>query len=205
MGNTFHSTARQLRISLVSPKKPIHPNNIMKMYTTLFAALTFVAYASAGSELTEAEIDAWFNLVDTNNDNAITSAELDTANKVFNAKCQLPREVDAKEFLAAVDKDGNGCLDEQELDDDFHPYGELVEGETHAYMLVLDTNQDACVSLDEMEAGVMTGKKQCEILEDISAKSFQDNGCMDNGEVHETEFSDCLHTIENEVARRRRR
>ena len=31
------------------PKKPIHPNNIMKMYTTLFAALTFVAYASAGS------------------------------------------------------------------------------------------------------------------------------------------------------------
>ena len=27
----------------------------------------------------------------------------------------------------------------------------------------------------------------------------------DNGEVHETEFSDCLHTIENEVERRRRR
>merc|ERR1712117_275848 len=88
--------------------------NIMKMYTTLFAALTFVAYASAGSELTDAEIDAWFKLVDTNNDNTITSAELDTANKVFNAKCQLPREVDAKEFLAAGDKDGNGCLDEQE-------------------------------------------------------------------------------------------
>merc|ERR1712027_139990 len=129
----------------------------MKMYTTLFAALTFVAYASAGSELTDAEIDAWFKLVDTNNDNTITSAELDTANKVFNAKCQLPREVDAKEFLA------------------------------------------------EMEAGVMTGMKQCDILEDISAKSFQDNGCMDNGEVHETEFADCLHTIENEVARRRRR
>ena len=86
--------------------------------------------------------------------------------------------MDAKEFLAAGDKDGNGCLDEQELDDDFHSYGELVEGETHAYMLVLDTDQDACVSLDEMEAGVMTGKKQCEILEDISAKSFQDNGCM---------------------------
>merc|ERR1712027_192966 len=190
MGNTFHSTARQLRISLVSPKN--HPPNIMKMYTTLFAALTFAAYASAGSELTDAEIDAWFNLVDT-------------ANKVFNAKCQLPREVDAKEFLAAGDKDGNGCLDEQELDDDFHSYGELVEGETHAYMLVLDADQDACVSLDEMEAGVMTGKKQCEILEDISAKSFQDNGCMDNGEVHETEFSDCLHKIENEAARRRRR
>merc|ERR1719379_2120590 len=170
------------------------------MFTTLLAALTFVAYASAGSELTEAEIDAWFNLVDTNNDNTITSAELDTANKVFNAKCQLSREVDAKEFLAAGDKDGNGCLDEQELDDDFHSYGELVEGETHAYMLVLDTDQDACVSLDEMEAGVMTGKKQCEILEDISAKSFQDNG-----EVHETEFADCLHTIENEVERRRRR
>jgi len=177
----------------------------MKMYTTLFAALTFVAYASAGSELTDAEIEAWFRLVDTNDDNTITSAELDTANKVFNAKCQLPREVDAKEFLAAGDKDGNGCLDEQELDDDFHSYGELVEGETHAYMLVLDTDQDACVSLDEMEAGVMTGKEQCEILEDISAKSFQDNGCMDNGEVHETEFSDCLHKIENEAARRRRR
>merc|ERR1712027_256206 len=176
MGNTFHSTARQLRISLVSPKN--HPPNIMKMYTTLFAALTFVAYASAGSELTDAEIDAWFKLVDTNNDNTITSAELDTANKVFNAKCQLPREVDAKEFLAAGDKDGNGCLDEQELDDDFHSFG-------------------------EMEAGVMTGKEQCEILEDISAKSFQDNGCMDNGEVHETEFSDCLHKIENEAARRR--
>merc|ERR1711899_181452 len=162
------------------------------MYTTLFAALTFVAYASAGSELTDAEIDAWFKLVDTNDDNTITSAELDTANKVFNAKCQLPREVDAKEFLTAGDKDGNGCLDEQELDDDFHSYGELVDGETHAYMLVLDTDQDACVSLDEMEAGVMTGKQQCEILED-------------NGEVHETEFADCLHTIENEAARRRRR
>ena len=139
--------------------------------------------------------------------------------------------MDAKKFLAAGDKDSNGCLDEQELDDDFHSYGELVEGETHAYMLVLDTDQDACVSLDEMEAGVMTGKEQCEILEDISAKSFQDNGCMvrqelprelpfvlkcfladnvpppqkDNGEVHETEFSDCLHKIENEAARRRRR
>ena len=35
--------------------------------------------------------------------------------------------MDAKEFLAAGDKDGNGCLDEQELDDDFHSYGELVE------------------------------------------------------------------------------
>ena len=86
--------------------------------------------------------------------------------------------MDAKEFLDAGDKDGNGCLDEQELDDDFHSYGELVDGETHAYMLVLDTDQDACVSLDEMEAGVMTGKQQCDILEDISAKSFQDNGCM---------------------------
>ena len=89
-----------------------------------------------------------------------------------------PKQVDAKEFLAAGDKDGNGCLDEQELDDDFHSYGELVDGETHAYMLVLDTDQDACVSLTEMEVGVMTGVKQCDILEDISAKSFQDNGCM---------------------------
>merc|ERR1712088_216933 len=90
-------------------------------------------------------------------------------------------------------------------DDDFHSYGELVEGETHAYMLVLDTDEDACVSLAEMEAGVMTGKHQCDILEDISAKSFQDNGCMDNDEVHQSEFADCLHSIEQEVERRRRR
>jgi len=177
----------------------------MNMYTTLFAALSFVAYASAGSHLNDAEIDAWFKLVDTNSDNTITSAELDTANKVFHAKCKLPREVDAEEFLAAGDKDGNGCLDEHELDDDFHSYGELVEGETHAYMLVLDTDEDECVSLAEMEAGVMTGKQQCEILEDISAKSFQDNDCMDNNEVHQSEFKECLQKIEKEVERRRRR
>merc|ERR1712045_588194 len=76
-------------------------------------------------------------------------------NKVFNAKCQLPREVDAKEFLADGDKDGNGCLDEQELDDDFHSYGELVDGETHAYMLVLeDEHVGVGLPIDQLAVGV---------------------------------------------------
>ena len=45
------------------------------------------------SHLTEGEINAWFTLVDTNDDGAVTDAELDTANRVFEAKCQLPNQV----------------------------------------------------------------------------------------------------------------
>ena len=45
------------------------------------------------SHLTESEIKAWFHLVDTNNDLTVTSAELDTANRVFDAKCNLPEQV----------------------------------------------------------------------------------------------------------------
>ena len=43
--------------------------------------------------MTEHEIDAWFHLVDTNDDHTVTAAELDTANRVFDAKCNLPDQV----------------------------------------------------------------------------------------------------------------
>ena len=43
--------------------------------------------------LTDEEIQAWFNLVDTNDDNKITAAELDTAHAIFGAKCSLTDKV----------------------------------------------------------------------------------------------------------------
>ena len=54
------------------------------------------------SHLTESEIKAWFHLVDTNNDLTVTSAELDTANRVFDAKCNLPDQVSI--FYGSMDK-----------------------------------------------------------------------------------------------------
>ena len=43
--------------------------------------------------MTEGEIDAWFNLVDTDSSADVNAAELDTANRVFDAKCNLPEQV----------------------------------------------------------------------------------------------------------------
>merc|ERR1712045_569343 len=168
------------------------------MYATLIAALSLVAFASATTPLTDGEIEAWFHLVDTNNDNAVTEAELDTAHRVFEAKCKLPKEV------TAGDRNEDGFLTEQELDDDFHSYGELVQGETHSYFEILDTNRDNMISMTEMEVGVETGKEQCEILEMISAQSFKEKNCFDGEVAGVANFSDCLHKLEDEVNRKRR-
>ena len=45
------------------------------------------------SHLTEGEINAWFTLVDTDSSASVTAGELDAANRVFDAKCNLPEQV----------------------------------------------------------------------------------------------------------------
>jgi len=183
--------------------KPTHSPTIM-MYATLIAALSFAAYASATVHLTEHEIKAWFHLVDTNDDHTVTAAELDTANRVFDAKCNLPDQIEAEDFFKAGDRNKDGFLTEAELDDDFHSYGELVQGETHSYFEILDTNRDGLVSLDEMRIGVTTGQDQCVVLRMISAATFAEKDCFDGEVSGVANFSECLHKLENEVNRRRR-
>merc|ERR1712079_124354 len=196
--NTFHSTARQIRIS----NKPNSPPTTI-MYATLIAAMGLAAFASASVHLTEGEINAWFTLVDTNDDGAVTDAELDTANRVFEAKCQLPNQVEAGDFFVAGDRNEDGFLSEQELDDDFHSYGELVAGETHSYFELLDTNKDDRISMEEMEAGVAMGQEQCEVLNRINAQNFKDKECFDGEVVGVQNFSDCPHKLEEEHNNRR--
>merc|ERR1719151_163115 len=173
------------------------------MYATLIAALSLVAFVSATTPLTDGEIDAWFHLVDTNNDNSVTEAELDTAHRVFDAKCNLPDQIEAEDFFNAGDRNKDGFLTEAELDDDFHSYGELVQGETHSYFEILDTNKDDLVSLEEMRVGVTTGQDQCVVLRMISAETFAEKDCFDGEVSGVANFSECLHKLENEVNRRR--
>jgi len=174
------------------------------MFAALIAALSFTAYASATIHLTESEIGAWFHLVDTNNDLTVTSAELDTANRVFDAKCNLPDQIEAEDFFTAGDRNKDGFLSEAELDDDFRSYGELVQGETHSYFEILDANKDDKVSLEEMRVGVATGQKQCIVLRMINAETFQEKDCFDGEVAGVKNFSQCLHKLENDVNRRRR-
>jgi len=154
--------------------------------------------------LTDDEIQAWFNLVDTNDDKKITTSELDTAHAVFGAKCSLTDKITADGFFDQGDLDRNDVLSAQELDDDFHNFGELVEGETQSYFSILDSNNDNQISRDEMRAGVNIMKDQCETLTDISAESFSKKNCFD-GEAGFDEFSTCLHLIEKEKEMERRR
>jgi len=173
---------------------------------TLVAVLSFAAYTSATTHtpLTDAEIQAWFNLVDTNDDSKITTSELDTAHSVFGAKCSLTDKVTADGFFDQGDVDKNGFLSEQELDDDFHNFGELVDGETHSYFEILDSDGDNQVSRDEMRVGVMIMEDQCETLRDISAEKFSNKNCWD-GEAEFAEFKTCLQLIEKEKEAERRR
>ena len=60
--------------------------------------------------------------------------------------------------------------------------GELVDGETHSYFEILDSDGDNQVSRDEMRVGVMIMEDQCETLRDISAEKFSNKNCWD-GEV----------------------
>jgi len=173
---------------------------------TLVAVVFFAAYASATTHthLTDEEIQAWFNLVDTNDDNKITAAELDTAHAMFGAKCSLTDKITAEDFFATGDLDRDGFLSEKELDDDFHNYGELVDGETQSYFKILDSNEDCQISEAEMRAGVDIMVDQCETLTDISAESFSKKNCFD-GEAQFEEFSTCLKALESEHAAKRRR
>merc|ERR1712018_81937 len=166
---------------------------------TLVAVLFFAAYTSATTHtpLTEPEIRAWFNLVDTDDDQKVTTAELDTAHGVFGAKCSLTKKITADGFFNDGDLDRNDYLSEQELSEDFHKYGELVDGEVQSYFEILDSNNDNQVSRQEMRAGVSIMEDQCETLRDISAESFSKKNCFD-GEAGFEEFSTCLHLIENE-------
>jgi len=168
----------------------------------LIAVLSFAAYTSATAHtpLTDAEIEAWFNLVDTNNDEKVTAAELDTAHAVFEAKCSLTDKITADGFFNQGDVNPKDeCLSAQELDDDFHNFGELVDGETQSYYEILNQNNDDCIDRDEMRAGVEIMKDQCQTLTGISAKN-----CDIDGEAGFDEFDTCLHRIEEEVMRRRR-
>merc|ERR1712110_367905 len=201
MGNTFHSTARQIRVPVSSPKPTPHPTIIM--YKTLIVALSLAAYASAYSHLSDGEIDAWFTLVDTDSSTDVTAGKLDAANRVFDAKCNLPEQVEAEAFFEAGDANNDGVLSEQELDDDFHSYGELVAGETHSYFELLDTNRNEEIDLDEMRAGVQAGREQCVVLRMIDAEHFSQADCFDGEAVDRDAFGACLHTLEVQARRRR--
>jgi len=173
------------------------------MYKTLIAALSLAAYASAYTHLTEGEIDAWFNLVDTDSSADVNAAELDTANRVFDAKCNLPEQVNAEDFFKAGDRDENGILTEQELDDDFHSYGELVAGETHSYFEILDTDRSNGIDLEEMRVGVQAGREQCIVLRMIDAEHFSEANCFDGQAADRAAFGACLKTLEVQARRRR--
>ena len=167
----------------------------------LVAVLSFAAYFAAATVLTEHEIEAWFHIVDTNDDHILTAAELNTAQDCFEVKCNLTEKVTADEFFALGDAEenegnGDGFISEEELDHDFHLFGELVEGETHSYFEILDKDRNGKVDLAEMRYGFQVMEDTCAVLTHINATTFSALHCFDQ-EIALAEFGNCLRTMDN--------
>ena len=54
----------------------------------------------------------------------------------------------------------------------FHFSGKLVAGEIHSDFEILDTNNNNEIDLEEMKAGILAGREQCETLRMIDTEHF---------------------------------
>ena len=173
---------------------------------TLIAVLSFAAHTTAIADLTEHEIEAWFHIVDTNDDHILTDAELDEAHDVFVYKCNLTERVTADQFFDLGDAEenggnGDGFVSEEELDHDIQLFGEPIEEEeTHSYFEILDKDGNGKIDREEMGAGFELMKVTCAGLTRISAKTFSELHCFDE-EIHLAEFGNCLKIMEAESKR----